>query len=216
MTTTTLSALDDLIVSRSLLKHPFYVKWTKGELTLDDLKVYAKEYYHLVKAVPGVVSCVRERTVQRHPEMLKFIDENIVEEKSHVDLWKKFAGSLGISEQELESYQPSAKACEAVEKLKKTAELGFDEGVSAMYSLELELPKIAKTKKEGLCDFYDLTSKDAHVYFDEHLHEEKHLAVWRMVSIDCKKAEEAAVQSLDAQNQLLDAVCDICDIECDC
>ncbi len=212
----TLSQLDERIASRSLLQHPFYVKWSKGELTLDDLRVYAKEYFHLAKSVPGIVSRVRDRALEKHPEMIPFIEENIVEETEHTELWKRFAMSLNISDEELTVYQPSLKTRHAVQMMEGLAERSFDHGVAAMYAMELELPQIAQTKKDGLCDFYDLTSIDAHIYFDEHLKEEKHLAVWRMVSIDCSDAEEAAEASLTAQNQVLDAVCDLCGIDEHC
>ena len=85
-----------------------------------------------------------------------------------------------------------------------------------MYALELELPKIAQTKKEGLLKFYGLSSADAHVYFDEHLNEEKHLDVWRAMPISKMHASAAAELSCVAQNQVLDAVCEGCGISMDC
>ena len=35
-----------------LLKHPFYQAWNRGELAIDTLKIYAKEYYGHVAAFP--------------------------------------------------------------------------------------------------------------------------------------------------------------------
>ena len=43
-------AIDSLIEERNILKHPFYVAWECGELTRDDLAVYARisvSYTHL-------------------------------------------------------------------------------------------------------------------------------------------------------------------------
>ena len=209
-----LSALDDLIASRSLLKHPFYVAWSKGELTLNDLRVYAKEYFHLVERIPGIVARVRARVRDR--DLQSRIDENIREETEHVEFWKRFAKSLGISQQELTAHVPSATVVDAVRSLEELAERGMEEGIVGMYAMEAELPKIAATKKEGLCAFYGLTSDDAHVYFDEHLHEEKHLQVWRAFDVDEKRARAAAATSLTAQNQVLDAVCNACGISTVC
>lgn len=210
-----LTQFDALIASKSLLKHPFYVKWTKGELTMDDMRVYAKEYFELARRVPGIVERVRRRAVEKRPDLLPFIDENIREETEHVGLWKRFAGSLGISERELLSYRPSAKVVEAVMELEQAADGTFEEGVAVMYALERELPEIARTKKEGLCKFYGLTGADAHIYFDEHLKEEKHLSVW--LTVDVSQVEEEAVRgSLESQNKVLDAVCDAAGICMDC
>ncbi len=209
-----LSALDPLIADKSLLKHPFYVAWSKGELTLGDLRVYAKEYFHLVQRIPGIVARVGERVSDRH--LQGQIAENMREEQEHVDLWKRFAWSLGLSEQELLSHQPSEKVQKAVDTLEKLAEQGQDEGITAMYALEAELPAIAQTKKQGLCDFYGLVSEDAQIYFDEHLKEEKHLEVWRAFDVNAKAANASAATSLTAQNQVLDAVCDACGISMTC
>jgi len=203
-----LTQFDSLIARKSLLKHPFYVKWSKGELTMDDMKVYAKEYFHLARRVPGIVERVRERALERQPELVKFIEENIREEKEHTELWKRFAKSLGISEQELLAHQPSTLVIAAVEGLEKGAEGTFEEAVATMYALERELPAIAETKKDGLCRFYGLTGEDAHIYFDEHLKEQDHLNVWLTVDVS-PEVESAVDASLANQNKVLDAVCDV-------
>ena len=203
-----LTQFDDLIAQKSLLKHPFYVAWSKGELTLDDMKVYAKEYFQLAKGVPSIVERVRVRALERKPELVSAIDHNLEEEKEHIELWKRFAQSLGISEKELVTYQPSKMVQEAVAGLQKSAEGTFEEAVATMYALEKELPEIAQTKKDGLCKFYDLNSEDAHIYFDEHLNEAKHLNVWLSVDLS-EDVEEAVDQSLQNQNKVLDAVCEL-------
>lgn len=200
----TLAFLDDLIASRSLLKHPFYVRWSAGELTRDDLKIYAKEYYHLVQRVPGIVSRVKERAPV---QMQSRIGENVREETEHIALWERFASSLGISKEELDEYHPCSRVVAAVRLLEELAETSFEDGVVAMYALERELPAIAQTKKDGLMKFYGLSSEDAQAYFDEHLGEEKHLDVWRHVFVPEEQAISSALDSLHAQNSVLDGVC---------
>lgn len=212
----TLKQFDDLIASQSLLKHPFYVKWSAGELTTDDMKAYAKEYFHLAKRVPAIVERVRDRAIERRPDMVDVIEHNLEDETMHIELWKRFAMSLGISETELLEYKPSAKVQKAVEGLVKGAEGTFEEGVATMYALERELPEISQTKKDGLCKFYGLTSEDAHIYFDEHLKEAKHINVWLNVDVSEKEAEASVRRSLANQNQVLDAVCDVAGIEIEC
>ena len=209
-----LSELTTLIASMSLLKHPFYQKWSKGELTLGDLKVYAKEYFHLVERIPGIVARVATRI--RDQELQRRVRENMVEEAAHVELWKRFAKSLGISEAELLDHSASQKVQDAVRSMETLAELGMEQGIVSMYAMEAELPAIAVTKKDGLCRFYGLDSEDAQVYFNEHMKEEKHLAVWRAFEVDQYSAIAAAETSLTAQNQVLDAVCEACGISMAC
>lgn len=214
---TSLTVLDPLIQSKSLLTHYFYAqKWNMGKLTKEELQIYAKEYFHLAKSVPGIVSSVRERALERRPDLISHIDENIAEETEHIGLWKRFARSLDVSEQELESYEPTQAVKDAVATLQELAEGTFEDGVTAMYAMELTLPEIAQSKKDGLVQFYGLTSEDAHIYFDEHLNEEEHFGVWRQVAVDAVRAQEVAEKSLAAQHKVLDGVCEACGMDMVC
>lgn len=210
--TISLTQLDDVIRSRGLLTHYFYEqKWNNGELTLEELQKYAKEYYHLAKNVPGIVSLVLEHAERSgRDDLVPAIESNMAEEQEHIELWKKFSSSLGVSEEELESHEPHDLTKEAVEELQNLAEESFEDGVTAMYAMELTIPEIAKSKKDGLCTHYDLTSEDAHVYFDEHMNEEEHFSVWRKVEVDPVRGMQVAKASLSAQHKLLDGVCEVC------
>src|SRR5210317_537614 len=53
--------IDEMIEERSLLKHPFYEMWSDGKLTVESLAGYSKEYFQLVKAVPGFMSPIIEK-----------------------------------------------------------------------------------------------------------------------------------------------------------
>ncbi|MHB8702416.1 MAG: TenA family transcriptional regulator [Nitrososphaerales archaeon] len=207
-----MKSADEIVEKKSLLKHPFYRMWSRGELTMDHLSGYSKEYFALVKAVPDIVSAIGSKAPTT--QMKRVIAQNLTEEQSHIALWMKFASSLGISETELANFKVSRKTQSAVSKLKKLSLLSFEEAICSMYAYESALPKISRTKREGLKSFYGLDSKDATTYFD--VHEEadvRHAAVWRkfMKSIPKERRERAlrAVESsMRAQNKILDSVMD--------
>lgn len=212
MMTKSLQQLDEFIRSNGLLTHYFYEqKWNNGELTKDELALYAKEYFHLAKRVPVIVSNVRDRAIARgDSSLLAEIEKNIEEETAHIDLWKRFSSTLGVSEEDLENHVPHALTQEAVNELEELSKGSFEDGVTAMYAMELTLPEISQTKKEGLSKHYNLTSEDAHVYFDEHLNEEEHFSVWRKVEVDPTRAKTITQASLKAQHKVLDGVCEMC------
>lgn len=212
MMTKSLQQLDEFIRSNGLLTHYFYEqKWNNGELTKDELALYAKEYFHLAKRVPVIVSNVRDRAIARgDSSLLAEIEKNIEEETAHIDLWKRFSSTLGVSEDDLENHVPHALTQEAVNELEELSKGSFEDGVTAMYAMELTLPEISQTKKEGLSKHYNLTSEDAHVYFDEHLNEEEHFSVWRKVEVDPTRAKTITQASLKAQHKVLDGVCEMC------
>ena len=199
--------IDLEIEKRSLLKHSFYKMWSEGKLTIDHLQGYSKEYFQLVKIVPKFVESIAEAT--GNPNI---ITNNACEEAEHVELWVRFATALGVSRSDLISYGGSEKTNEAIAKLMALASLTFEEAVAAMYAYEMELPKISRSKIDGLKNLYGMDSQDATKYFE--IHEEadvRHAQVWRDIlqRIPAERQEaalNAAIKSLQAQNMLLDSV----------
>ncbi|MGI0085550.1 MAG: TenA family transcriptional regulator, partial [Nitrososphaerales archaeon] len=120
------------VEERSLLKHPFYEMWSRGQLSLDDLSSYSKEYFQLVKTVPDLVQNILDRMGdQGHDAMIR---ESLKEEKEHVELWVRFARSLGVPQDELDSYRGFEGTRQAVEKLKRATSDSIEEAVAAMYA----------------------------------------------------------------------------------
>jgi pyrroloquinoline-quinone synthase len=198
--------IDSEIERRSLLKHSFYQMWTEGKLTVDHLQGYSKEYFQLVKAVPGFVENIARWTSD--PD----VAGNAKEEAEHIEPWVKFAGALGVSRNELVDYDGTEKTNAAVAKMMDLSKTSFEEAVAAMYAYEMELPRISRSKIDGLKKFYGMNSEDATKYFE--IHEEadvRHAQVWREIlsKIPADRQEaafSAAVESLKAQNMLLDSV----------
>lgn len=207
--------IDSEIEKRSLLRHPFYQMWSEGKLTVDHLQGYSKEYFQLVKAVPAMVEAIAASSagLQAAKDSASDIGANAREEADHVEPWVRFAGALGVSREELVGYAGTAKTSEAVSALAGLSSLPFEQAVAAMYAYEAELPKISRSKIDGLAKFYGMGgNKDAMNYFE--IHEEadvRHAQVWRDIlnKIPPEKQEaafNAAVESLKAQNLLLDSV----------
>ena len=202
--------IDAEIEKRSLLKHPFYQMWSEGKLTVDHLRGYSQEYFQLVKAVPAFVQNVA--SANTNPSIRADIEGNMKEEAEHVEPWARFAKAMGVPSKDLLNYSGAAKTNEAVNRMSRITGSSFEEAVAAMYAFEAELPKISRSKIDGLCKFYGMTSNDALHYFQ--LHEEadvRHAQVWREILASLpsdrqEKAFAAAVESLAAQNLLLDSV----------
>lgn len=197
--------IDALIEEKSLLKHPFYQKWSEGTLSAESLAGYSKEYYQMASAVPkfvgSIISCAPEGAD------IDSMNEVMAEETEHVPMWAKFASSLGVSRSELES-AAMPKTSEAVAGLGSLMAT-FEGGACAMYAFEKEIPKISHTKLDGLSEFYGITSDDATEYLRVHTEADiRHAAVWSRIVEKSDRPEamlEVAAASLDAQNLLLDS-----------
>jgi pyrroloquinoline-quinone synthase len=201
--------IDSEIEKRSLLKHSFYQMWSEGNLTVDHLRGYSMEYFQLVKAIPKFVESIDQAA---GGQSKSDIANNAREEAEHIEPWVRFAGALGVSRNELTNYEGATKTNDAIDKMMILAGSTFEEAAAAMYAYEMELPKISRSKIDGLKKFYNMDNADATNYFE--IHEEadvRHAQVWREIlsKVPADRQEEAfnaAVESLKAQNMLLDSV----------
>ena len=217
MTADFLDALDSLVAEKHLLKHPFYVLWTEGRLSRENLREYAVSYYPHVAAFPRYVSGVHsncEDAVLRQQLL-----ENLVEEErgeaNHPELWRRFAGALGAGSESLTPAPRTPEVAALIESFLETTRRGsVAEGLAALYAYESQIPEIARTKREGLAAFYGITDPEAVRFFT--VHEEAdvwHRQVERealgraaVSEGDRENALAAAARCLDALNRALDGV----------
>lgn len=199
--------IDKMIEEQSLLKHKFYVMWSEGKLSMESLSGYSKEYFQLVKAVPSFVD---EVMVKSPSEIQNKIALNRDEELEHIEPWIKFAGALGVSENELKTYAGLDMTKQSISNLSSLMN-SFEGGAAAMYALEQEIPKISLSKIDGLRKFYGLSEDDAIEYFRLHAEADiRHAALWRKILEKTPASHEdelvaIANKSLSAQNLLLDS-----------
>ena len=202
--------IDYEIEKRSLLKHVFYQMWSEGKLTINHLQGYSKEYFQLVKAVPKFVENIFN--VIADPSLKRTVSQNLKEESEHIEPWIMFSTAIGVQRNDLASYKGDNETNMAVSTLSQLTERSLEEAVAAMYAYEKELPKISRSKIDGLKKFYGVQSNEATKYLE--IHEEvdvRHSEVWKNIlkTIPEEKQEcalNAAISSLEAQNKLLDSV----------
>ena len=198
--------IDEMIEERSLLKHPFYEMWSDGKLTVESLAGYSKEYFQLVKAVPSFMSPI----IEKAPEsVISELVDNQKEEADHIKPWIKFAGELGIPEDELTNYEGLEKTKKAVSDLAELMNT-YEGGSCAMYAFEKEIPKISQTKLDGMAKFYGMSNDNATEYFKLHTEADiRHAAAWRNIlettSTSTDELIQIADKSISAQNLLLDS-----------
>jgi len=198
--------IDKIIEERSLLKHPFYQMWSDGKLSLDSLAGYSKEYFQLVKVVPSLMTPIIEKAPN---SVVGELIENQQEEFTHINLWIKFAGELGISEEKLIHYNGLEKTRKAISELSRLMNT-YEGGACAMYAFEKEIPKISQTKLDGLKEYYGMSSTESTEYFKLHTEADiRHAASWRNILEKTSTNQDDLIQiadkSISAQNLLLDS-----------
>src|SRR5205823_3301493 len=95
------SGLDELIHQYDLLTHPFYQAWMNGELSREDIREYAAEYYNHVASFPVYLrefaSTLPDSELKQ--KVLRSLWEEIgmdgSDNRAHNLLWLDFAVAAG-------------------------------------------------------------------------------------------------------------------------
>jgi pyrroloquinoline-quinone synthase len=208
-----LDKIDNDISEKHLLKHPFYLAWTRGELSREALKDYAQQYYHHVAAFPTYLSAVHSKCDDQ--PMRKQILQNLIDEEAgspnHPELWKQFGNALGVSEFEAEQ---NAETKNLIATFRSTCAQSTAEGLAALYAYESQIPEICESKIDGLKKHYDFRDPKSYEYFSVHIEADReHRAAEReMLSakIDNRNIDNvraSIARALDALWEMLSGVC---------
>jgi pyrroloquinoline-quinone synthase len=207
----------EAIMEYSMLKHPFYVAWTEGKLSQAVLGEYAKQYYAHVRAFPTYVSAVHSRCedLPVRQELLENLIEEERGEENHPELWMRFAEGLGVAREDVRNAKLLPSTEDSVARLKSlTASEDYRAGLAALYAYESQIPEVARTKREGLKEFYGIEDERAVSFFRVHegidvVHQqiEKQILSEKCVSSDEQaRAVEVAKESAKALWGFLDGV----------
>jgi len=191
-----------------LLCHPFYKAWSAGQLTRDDLREYAQDYYHHVEAFPSYLAALGMRL--EDGELRRAVLSNMCDEKGvegrpgrdsvpHSDLWLDFAEGMG-STRNLEWHSPVPEIRHLIRHFHQVASEGSpEEALAAFYVYESQVPRIAVEKERGLREMYGADDKTCG-YFSLHATADTyHSQVWR------NQLEKRIAAHPDAADAALDA-----------
>jgi len=210
-------SIDAQIAARHLLTHPFYLAWTRGELSRETLADYAGQYYKHVAAFPTYLSALHARCddqpTRRH--LLQNLIDEEAGEPNHPQLWRNFAQSLGVTSAQLDQVATWPETADLIATFRDLCNQGdLAEGLAALYAYESQIPAVSESKIDGLVRHYNFNDPESYRYFTVHIEADKeHSAVERKLLEENIRPENqehvtAAVdRALCALWELLSSVC---------
>jgi pyrroloquinoline-quinone synthase len=214
---THLDKIDNDIAEKHLLKHPFYLAWTRGELSTEALTDYAKQYYHHVAAFPTYLSAVHAKCDDQATR--KQILSNLIDEEAgspnHPELWLKFAAGLCVEDVDVRNTEKQPETKNLIDTFRSVCgEASTTEGLAALYAYESQIPAICESKIDGLKKHYGFNNPKHYEYFSVHIEADReHSSAERKMlsayidnqNIDNVRASVRRV--LDALWEMLSGVC---------
>ena len=157
-----LARLDETRSAINVLEHPFYQRWSAGDLSAEELAIYAAEYRRAVVALARASELAAEKAGPAHAAELR---EHAEEETAHVELWEQFARAAGATPAASAGAQAGTEEC----VMAWTAGEDLLEHLAVLYAIEAGQPEISRTKIEGLTAHYGYTAESpAAAYFRLH------------------------------------------------
>jgi len=178
----------DAVADRwNVLRHPFYLRWSAGELTRAELALYAGQYRHAVNALATATHQVAAGS------------EHAAEEEAHVALWDEFADAAGA---QTAPPLPETADCARVWTDGERPELAT---LVALYAIESAQPAISETKRAGLVDRYGFAPGAATAYFDVHVERDVEHARAGRAAIEERRAADGRRPATESDDALVSA-----------
>ncbi len=212
-----LDQIDNDIAAKHLLKHPFYLAWTRGELSREALADYARQYYHHVAAFPTYLSAVHAKCDDQatRKELLNNLIDEEAGSPNHPELWLNFAEGLGVSARDAQSAEKCDETKNLIDTFRSVCGDGSTaEGLAALYAYESQIPAICESKIDGLKKYYGFADPKHYKYFSVHIDADREhsAAEQRMLGEHIGYQNFESVRAsvnrvLDALREMLSGVC---------
>jgi pyrroloquinoline-quinone synthase len=215
-----LQQLDARIAKYDLLCHPYYKAWRAGELTREDLREYALDYYEHVAAFPAYLAAFGIRL--NEGELRRAVLANMRDEQgagtadgesgeSHAELWLDFAEGMGASRNRF-ARESVKEVDELVAHFMDVASTGTpEEALAAFYAYESQVPRVAAEKNRGLREMYGADERTAQYFALHTIADVYHANIWKeqlakRVEADPSSAESALGAAEQAAKALWNAL----------
>ena len=180
------AVLQERLAGRRLLDHPFYQRWSRGEVSVAELRAYAAQYRHFEAVLPAHLRGVADAagTEVMREQALRNLDD----ESTHLDLFDGFAAALEAPR----DAQPSPAMAHLLDTYADACQTGPAAGFAALLAYELQAADVAASKADGLRE-HGILDGDALRFWDLHATLDRDHAQWALDALQQSGADAETV-----------------------
>jgi pyrroloquinoline-quinone synthase len=187
----TRAIIDAAVAERRLLDHPFYLRWSAGQVSSDELRDYAAQYRHIEQAVPRWLTAIAADCTDSGARTLverTLADENgDASHPAHLALFEDFAEALDAK---AAAPTPATRALlTAIDSLVGDSVVA---GLAALAAYEVQSPEVSASKAEGLRRHHGLDGASV-AFWDAHAGADIEHADWTVSALDRLEADPQLV-----------------------
>ena len=186
MTTEITNIVDDALVGRRLLEHPFYRRWEEGLLGHGELRDYADQYRYFEASLPTTLTDI-EASLPDGPAR-DAVEANRADEvavPSHLDLFEQFAAHYGA-----EGAPASPAMSQLLGAYRECVARSSTAALAGLLAYEIQGAEIATSKAVGLVEHYG-ASRPATEFWRLHGEVEGDHAQWLIDAMEIDDVDEA-------------------------
>ena len=140
-----------------------------GELSRDELRAFATQYFHLVDSLPRFVSTVHSVTIH-HPSIRRTLLNLLVplelNPPSIADLWLQTCSALGLFSDTVRRGEPNTTTTVCLGDFEYLCQSGTAQGLAALYAWITRLPRVCRVEQAALSEHYGLASGPGVQFFE--------------------------------------------------
>jgi pyrroloquinoline-quinone synthase len=165
---------------RRLLDHPFYRRWSRGEVTVEELRAYAAQYRHFEAALPTHLAIVADGAADPalREQALRNLDDEAGSAPTHLQLFDRFATALGATE----PVAPSPAMASLLSVYQRAGASSAAEGFAAVLAYEAQSPAVSASKAAGLRE-HGILDGEALDFWDLHATLDTDHAAWALEAL---------------------------------
>jgi pyrroloquinoline-quinone synthase len=167
------AVLCERLEGRRLLDHPFYRRWSRGEVSVEELRAYAAQYRHFEAALPAHLGAVAGTAPGA--ALREQAERNLADELNHLSLFDRFSAALGDPRHDA----PSPAMSSLLDVYARARGRSAVEGFAALLAYEAQSPDVAASKAQGLRD-HGILDGDGLGFWDLHAVLDRDHAAWAL------------------------------------